>query len=129
MVSVDMGVVLGGGLVGVEADDPEGDWTREGVFEVDPGVYRIPLPLPHDGLRAVNVYGVTDETGLVLIDSGWAIDAAREQLDKALAMLGREARDVRRLLATHVQRAHYRLALAVRREHGDQVSLAHGPRP
>ena len=40
----------------VEADDPDGDWTREGVFQVGPGVYRIPLPLPHDGLRAVNVY-------------------------------------------------------------------------
>jgi glyoxylase-like metal-dependent hydrolase (beta-lactamase superfamily II) len=115
--------------MGVEADDPDGDWTREGVFEVDPGVYRIPLPLPHDGLRAVNVYAVTDETGLVLIDSGWAIDAAREQLDKALALLGREVRDVRRFLVTHVHRDHYGLAVAVRREYGNQVSLGAGERP
>jgi glyoxylase-like metal-dependent hydrolase (beta-lactamase superfamily II) len=115
--------------VHVEADDPEGDWTREGVFEVDPGVYRIPLPLPHDGLRAVNIYAVTDETGLVLIDSGWAIEAAREQLGKALAALGREVRDVRRFLVTHVHRDHYGLAVAIRREFGSQISLGAGEQP
>jgi len=42
------------------------DWTAAGVFEVAPGVYRIPLPLPNDGLRAVNVYAVVDGDGLVL---------------------------------------------------------------
>ena len=112
----------------VEVDDPEGDWTREGVFEVDRNVYRIPLPLPHDGLRAVNVYAVTDETGLVLIDSGWAIDAARAQLEKALATLSLEIRDVRRFLVTHVHRDHYALAVALRREYGNQVSLGAGER-
>ena len=30
-------------------------WTEEGAWLVAPGVYRIPLPLPMDGLRAVNV--------------------------------------------------------------------------
>jgi glyoxylase-like metal-dependent hydrolase (beta-lactamase superfamily II) len=110
----------------VEADDPDGDWTRGGVFEVDPGVFRIPLPLPHDGLRAVNVYAVTDETGLVLIDSGWAIEAAREQLGKALAALDRDIRDVRRFLVTHIHRDHYGLAVALRREFGLRVSLGAG---
>ena len=33
-------------------------WTEPGTFEVAPGVYRIPLPLPNDGLRAVNVYAL-----------------------------------------------------------------------
>jgi hypothetical protein len=32
------------------------DWTEPGLFTVAPGVHRIPLPLPNDGLRAVNVY-------------------------------------------------------------------------
>lgn len=36
-----------------------GAWVEAGAFEVAPGVYRIPLPLPNDGLRAVNVYAVT----------------------------------------------------------------------
>ena len=41
-----------------------------GVYPVAPGVHRVPLPLPTDGLRAVNVYVIEDDGGLVLIDSG-----------------------------------------------------------
>ena len=49
---------------------PSEDWTAPGVYEVVPGVHRIPLPLPNDGLRAVNVYAITGSDGPVLIDSG-----------------------------------------------------------
>ena len=49
------------------------DWTTPGVEEVAAGVHRIPLPLPNDNLRAVNVYTIADGDGLLLIDSGWAI--------------------------------------------------------
>ena len=38
------------------------DWTVPGVYPVAPGVHRVPLPLPTDGLRAVNVYVVVIET-------------------------------------------------------------------
>ncbi|MQA12945.1 MAG: MBL fold metallo-hydrolase [Pseudonocardiaceae bacterium] len=109
-------------------DDPTADWTEPGVFEVAPGVHRIPLPLPTDGLRAVNVYAVDDGDGLVLIDSGWAITEAREQLGKALAALGCGLGDVRRFLVTHVHRDHYTLAVTLRREFGNRVSLGIGER-
>ena len=49
------------------------DWTEPGVFPVAPGVHRVPLPLPTDRLRAVNVYVLEAGDGLVLIDSGWAL--------------------------------------------------------
>jgi len=110
----------------IETDDADRDWTNPGVYEVAAGVFRIPLPLPYDGLRAVNVYALADEDGLVLVDSGWAIDAAREALDKALAALDRRVADVRRFLVTHVHRDHYGLAVAVRREFGTTVSLGEG---
>ena len=113
----------------IEVEDPDGDWTRAGVFEVDPGVFRMPLPLPHSGLSAVNVYAVTAENGLVLIDSGWGIAADRDALDKAIACLGRDVSDVRRFLVTHVHRDHYGLAVALRREYGIRVSLGEGERP
>jgi glyoxylase-like metal-dependent hydrolase (beta-lactamase superfamily II) len=115
--------------VKVEPDDAEGDWTREGVFEVDPGVYRIPLPLPSDALRAVNVYAIVAPDGVVLIDSGWAIDAARERLEKALATLGCGIPDVRNFLVTHVHRDHYSLAVTLRREYGGRISLGAGEQP
>ena len=39
------------------ADDADRHaWERPGAFEVAPGVHRIPLPLPGDALKAVNVY-------------------------------------------------------------------------
>ena len=63
------------------------DWTAPGAFEVAPGVFRVPLPLPNDGLKAVNVYVLRDPDGAItLVDSGWSIPEARELLVVALSM-------------------------------------------
>jgi glyoxylase-like metal-dependent hydrolase (beta-lactamase superfamily II) len=102
---------------------PEPDWTQEGAYRVSPGVHRIPLPLPGDGLRAVNVYAVEAVGGLVLIDSGWALAAARGQLERSLAALGAGLGDVRRFLVTHLHRDHYTQALAIREALGTPVAL------
>lgn len=112
------------------AADPEtgADWTAPGAFLVAEGVHRIPLPLPSDGLRAVNVYALTHADGLVLIDPGWAVSEARAALDAALAALGYTAWDVLRILVTHVHRDHYTQAIHLRREFGTRVSLGAGER-
>jgi glyoxylase-like metal-dependent hydrolase (beta-lactamase superfamily II) len=107
----------------------EADWTVPGVFGVAPGVHRIPLPLPGDALRAVNVYLIQDGDALVLIDSGWALVAAQAQLDSALAGLGYGIADVGRFLMTHVHRDHYTQAVRLRREFGTRLSLGIGERP
>jgi glyoxylase-like metal-dependent hydrolase (beta-lactamase superfamily II) len=99
------------------------DWTAPGVYEVVPGVHRIPLPLPNDGLRAVNVYAVTGSDGPVLIDSGWAVADARELLQTALREIGAELGDVQRFLVTHMHRDHYSQAIHLRREFGTTVAL------
>jgi glyoxylase-like metal-dependent hydrolase (beta-lactamase superfamily II) len=99
------------------------DWTAAGVFEVVPGVYRIPLPLPNDGLRAVNVYAVTGSDGPVLIDSGWAIPLALDLLRDGLAELGADFTDIKRFLITHMHRDHYSSAIAVRRDFGTRITL------
>ena len=104
------------------------DWTAPGVYPVAPGVHRVPLPLPTDGLRAVNVYVVEDDGGLVLIDSGWALERARTALTSALAALGAGLGDIRSFLVTHVHRDHYTLAVQLRREFGSAVSLGLGER-
>jgi glyoxylase-like metal-dependent hydrolase (beta-lactamase superfamily II) len=107
-------------------DDPERDWAATGVYEVSAGLYRIPLPLPQDGLRAVNVYAVRDGDGLVLVDSGWALAEARELLEQAVKVLGCSLAGVRRFLVTHVHRDHYTLAVTLRREFGIRISLGRG---
>lgn len=116
-------------MVRVEPDDGDPDWARPGVFQVAAGVFRIPLPLPLDGLKAVNVYAVVDDQGAVLVDSGWAVAEARQALEKALAALGYGLGDVRRFLVTHVHRDHYAMAVTVRRELGSRVSLGAGEKP
>jgi len=99
------------------------DWTAPGVFEVVPDVYRIPLPLPNDGLRAVNVYALTGTDGLVLIDSGWSIPAAKDLLRDGLRELGSDFADIKRFLVTHMHRDHYSQAINLRREFGTRVTL------
>lgn len=110
-------------------DDPHGDWTAPGAYRCAPDVYRIPLPLPQDGLRAVNVYAIPDGDGWTLIDAGWALDRSRELLVAALADLGAGPGDVRRFLVTHIHRDHYTQAIALRREFGSRVALGRGEQP
>ncbi|HEY1914081.1 MAG TPA: MBL fold metallo-hydrolase [Streptosporangiaceae bacterium] len=107
-------------------DDPTADWTAPGIYEVGAGLYRIPLPLPHDGLRAVNVYAARDGDGLVLVDSGWALSEARDLLEQAVKALDCSLAGVRRFLVTHVHRDHYTLAVTVRREFGTPIALGRG---
>lgn len=103
--------------------DTAHDWTEPGTFEVAEGVHRIPLPLPTDALRAVNVYAVEDGHELVLIDAGWALQEARHRLEEALASIGHDLRSIRCFLVTHVHRDHYTLGVVLRRLFGARVAL------
>ncbi|MFK0249093.1 MBL fold metallo-hydrolase [Amycolatopsis azurea] len=110
-------------------EDGERDWAEPGVYTVSPGVHRIPLPLPQDALRAVNVYVVTDGTRLVLVDSGWALESARERLSRGLKALGADLGDIAEFLITHVHRDHYTMAVELRREFGGKVGLGKREEP
>ncbi|WP_204004206.1 MBL fold metallo-hydrolase [Virgisporangium aurantiacum] len=111
-------------------DDPERDWTAPGVYEVMPGLYRIPLPMPSDGLRAVNVYAVRDGDALVLVDSGWVVPEALDVMQQALRALDADPGRISRILVTHVHRDHYTLAVRLRRDHPSiRVGLGIGERP
>jgi glyoxylase-like metal-dependent hydrolase (beta-lactamase superfamily II) len=111
-----------------QQDRPD-DWTRPGVHPVAPGVSRIPLPLPMDGLRAVNVYVLETAHGLVLVDGGWAIPESRRLFESAIRELGYRLSDIRRFLVTHVHRDHYTQASVIGREVGAQVVLGLGDKP
>jgi len=115
------------------ADGPAGldrdDWTAPGVYPVAPGVHRIPLPLPNDGLRAVNVYVISDGDSLALVDSGWALELSMKQLEGGLATLGAGFGDVSRILVTHAHRDHYTQAVRIRRVAGSTVAIGVGEKP
>ncbi|MDH6447842.1 MULTISPECIES: MBL fold metallo-hydrolase [unclassified Streptomyces] len=106
-----------------------GRWAQPGPETVEPGVHRIPLPLPDDGLRAVNVYvleGLTE--GLVLVDGGWSIPESRTALEDALTRLGHDLGEISHVLVTHIHRDHYTQAVELRRLLGSQVYLGAGER-
>src|SRR5205085_5008560 len=98
-------------------------WVEPGVEDLGGGVYRIPLPLPLDGLKAVNVYAITDPGGVDLIDAGIAVGSAREVLAEGLKRIGYEFGDIRNFFVTHIHIDHYTLAVELRRAFRGVISL------
>jgi len=123
--------VTTGGISTAHAVSPDSGehWTAEGAWEVAPGIHRIPLPLPMDGLRAVNVYALQTDDGVTLIDGGWAIPVARELLDRCLRSIGSGFGDIKRFLVTHAHRDHYTLATVLGHEYGAEVALGAPEKP
>lgn len=107
-------------------NDDRHAWEQPGAHEVSPGVHRIPLPLPGDHLKAVNIYAIADGDQVVLIDGGWALAEAEELLGKGLDSIGYSLGAVREFLVTHLHRDHYTQAIAVRRSYGGLVSVGEG---
>jgi glyoxylase-like metal-dependent hydrolase (beta-lactamase superfamily II) len=105
------------------------DWSAPGCYAVSPGVHRIPLTMPQDGLRAVNVFAIETDRGLALVDGGWRVGGALDELRDALARIGRRPEEIVDVLVTHVHRDHYTLATALRREYGARISLGRQERP
>jgi glyoxylase-like metal-dependent hydrolase (beta-lactamase superfamily II) len=103
-------------------------WAEPGAWKVAEGIHRIPLPLPMDGLKAVNVYAVETPAGLTLMDGGWAIPEGREALEKGLALIGAGVGDITTFLVTHAHRDHYTLASVLGAEVGAKVALGSGER-
>src|SRR3984957_3005904 len=104
-------------------------WIDEGAYEVASGVYRIPLPLPFDGLRAVNTYAIETADGLVMIDSGWVLTETKDQLERSLAKIGAGLGDISKFLITHIHRDHYTQAIALRKLFGMKVALGVDEKP
>ncbi len=111
----------------VIAEQPD-DWTAPGAYPVAPGVFRIPVPLPIDGLKAVNVYVIEDSGGLVAIDSGWAAPRTTAALTTALRSIGHRLDDISQFLVTHAHWDHYTQALMLRDQLNARVRVGRGER-
>jgi len=92
-------------------------------------VHRIPLPLPQDALRAVNVYLIEDGDDLVLVDGGWSLPESMAEFERATVAAGLDPGRLRQILVTHTHRDHYTQAIALRRRYGAQVLVGEGERP
>ncbi|GAA3681927.1 MBL fold metallo-hydrolase [Nocardioides ginsengisoli] len=105
-------------------------WHAPGCHPVADGVHRIVLSMPNDGLRAVNVYAIElDGRDLALIDGGWAVPSAVDELTAGLAVIGRTPADVRDVYVTHIHRDHYTFAVRLRERYGARVHLGRAEAP
>lgn len=104
-------------------------WAEEGAWPVADGLWRVPLPLPGDVLKAVNVYVAEADSGIVLVDGGWAVTEARHSLETSLARIGYDVRDIHHFLVTHAHRDHYTMASVLSGEVGATSSLGLAEKP
>lgn len=107
--------------------EPDGarPWAERGVYEVVDGVFRIPLPMPGDGLVAVNVYLVQTAAGSVLVDTGQSTEVAWELLVAGLSAVGVGVDTIRAVVVTHAHADHYSNIGRIRSRSGAEVSLHH----
>ncbi len=98
-------------------------WLEPGCHRVVDGVHRIPLELPQDGLRAVNVYVLETDSGLALIDGGWRRPGTHRELTAALKLIGRSPAEIHDIFVTHIHRDHYTFAVELRRRYGCGVHM------
>ncbi|HEY6538102.1 MAG TPA: MBL fold metallo-hydrolase [Candidatus Dormibacteraeota bacterium] len=103
-------------------------WAESGPEEVADGIFRIPLPLPNDALRAVNAYLWRTGAGDLLIDCGWADARTWDALVSSLSRLGSSIASIRQVFATHVHGDHLGSAARIREAGRALVLLGLGDR-
>jgi glyoxylase-like metal-dependent hydrolase (beta-lactamase superfamily II) len=93
--------------------------------EVFTGIWRLPLPLIDNGLNHINSYLVKGGSadGHLLIDCGWDTPDSREAFDEHLSFIGVEAKDISRILVTHVHPDHFGMAGHLQKLTGAQLSI------
>jgi glyoxylase-like metal-dependent hydrolase (beta-lactamase superfamily II) len=74
----------------------------------------------------VNIYAITGDEGIYLIDAGMAIEGAKDQLVSALSTLGYGLGDIRNLFITHIHRDHYTLAMQLRTSLRGEIAIGEG---
>ncbi len=104
-------------------------WSDPEVETVAPGVHRAPVPMPHDGLKAINVYVIEDGDGITLVDAGFDGEGSREAVEAGLAVAGAGLGDVRRMLITHFHHDHLGQATALRRAGAGGYLMGEGEKP
>src|SRR5688572_23141222 len=72
-----------------------------------PGIWRLRIPLPWFGVPHVNAFALSAGDGLILVDTGTAVNGDPTQLQLALSQMGRSLEDISLVVCTHVHVDHY----------------------
>jgi glyoxylase-like metal-dependent hydrolase (beta-lactamase superfamily II) len=93
------------------------------VAEVQPGLWRIPLPIPGSPLGYVAVHAFPDGDGVVLVDAGWDAPETLAALEAGLGRFGARLADVSGIVVTHIHPDHYGLAGHIRELSGAWIAM------
>jgi glyoxylase-like metal-dependent hydrolase (beta-lactamase superfamily II) len=93
------------------------------VEEVRPGLWSLPVPIPHNPLRYVLCYVFETGPGPVLVDPGWPVEEGWDALSAGLASMGSDVAATRGVLVTHAHIDHHGLANRVRAKSGCWVAM------
>ncbi len=74
---------------------------------IQPGLWRLRLPLPWPGVPHGNAYAIAAGSGVVLVDTGMHEPGSLGQLERALDQAGLKLEHVRLLVCTHAHSDHY----------------------
>jgi glyoxylase-like metal-dependent hydrolase (beta-lactamase superfamily II) len=80
---------------------------------VQPGVYRLRLPLPWPGVPHCNAWAVAAGDGVVLFDTGMHQPGSMAELERALAMVNLTVERIRLVVCTHAHSDHYGQAATI----------------
>ena len=82
------------------------------MTEVIPGIHRFKLPLPAKRFSTeyVNTYLVRGNNGYLLVDTGWNTSEAFASLQKQMAEIGIDFKDITQIVITHIHPDHYGLS-------------------
>ncbi|MET0766923.1 MAG: MBL fold metallo-hydrolase [Aeromicrobium sp.] len=86
-------------------------------------LWSIPVPMPRNPLRYVNIYAFAVEGGVVLIDTGWPEEESFDALKAGLAVAGYRVEDVTEIVITHTHPDHYGLAGRVQELSGAPIAM------
>lgn len=84
--------------------------------EVRPGLWSIPIPIPDHPVRYTLCYAFLADTGVLLVDPGWASPESALAMRQGLRRLGADFRDVVSVIATHAHVDHFGLATQIQAE-------------
>jgi glyoxylase-like metal-dependent hydrolase (beta-lactamase superfamily II) len=93
------------------------------VEQVRPGVWSIPVPIPHSPLRYTLSYAFLDDTGVLLVDPGWDTENGRIALGAGLRQAGTTVADVTGVVVTHIHPDHHGLSGWVRSSSGAWIGM------
>ena len=110
-------------VTGTEQKRAWADGILPPVEQVRPGLWSMPVVIPGNPLRYVLTYAFELADGLAVVDPGWPVDAAWEDLVAGLGSIGADVTDVRSILVTHGHPDHVGLAGRLREASGAWIGM------